>query len=162
MPFIRSAGSYSTCHVWSLLPSRLQSFVSTEDTDALLNPDRGDGNAARPQPPQQSKPCWFYSTSGWRHTSICNQRTDRKTCWSGLNQFISWRKITWWVNCEPFKCIQESVSDVHAGVRQGNGTVNAAERTQVLLEKAISKCKLFFSQLGNELSGRHQRDVGFY
>lgn len=44
----------------------------------------------------------------------------------------------------------------------GDSRVNAAKRTQVHLEKAISKCKLFCSQLGYVLSGQHQRDVGFY
>lgn len=60
------------------------------------------------------------------------------------------------------KCMHESPGSVHASVPQGESQVNAAKRAQVLLEKPISKCKLFCSQLGYVLPGQHQRNVGFY
>lgn len=51
MPFKRSAGSYSTCHVSSRRPSQLQGIVPAEDPDALLNPDLEDARLPVRSPP---------------------------------------------------------------------------------------------------------------
>lgn len=88
----------------------------------------------------------------WKHTCVCKLHGEEKLL-EGVNPFVSRTG-----QLSGRKWTHESLS---GGVQQGNSRVNAAQRAQVLLEKAISKCKLFFSQLGCELSSRHQHDVGF-
>lgn len=83
---------------------------------------------------------------------------------SGINQFISWSKISWRVNCQPLNAwTGAELLPPRPGRRsrdpiRGEGRANAVKHTEIHLEKPLASVNCFFCQLRYELSSRHQRD----
>lgn len=83
---------------------------------------------------------------------------------SGINQFISWSKISWRVNCQPLNAwTGAELLPPRPGRRsrdpiRGEGRANAVKHTEIHLEKPLASVNCFFCQLRYELSSQHQRD----
>lgn len=126
---------------------------------------RGRGGFRAPQPWRTRLLSWILAGRMTGCTSTANIQHIAGLLSSPLAQTHVHVKPVHWVQLHDGSAVSQQVHAlciVHAGVRQRDSRVNAAKRTQLLLEKAISQCELFCSQLGCALSGQHQRDVGCY